>query len=195
MEQNANTMALANANCAPCCRVNVTAFIVVLILTLSMELYLLRHGIAEDYASSGRDADRALTAEGKRKLRDLLKVAAQAEVKPSLIISSPYRRARETAAIAVKSFEYPDEVLESSVLTPDANPHDLWDEVRTHKYASRLLLVSHEPLLSSAAAFLLNASSLRLDMKKGALLRIDLEGFSAQPHGILKWYLTPRLVA
>ena len=44
-----------------------------------MELYLLRHGIADDDAPGGRDADRALTAEGKKKLRDLLKVAANAD--------------------------------------------------------------------------------------------------------------------
>lgn len=160
-----------------------------------MELYLLRHGIAEDFAATGRDADRALTPEGKRKLRELLKVAAAADVKPSLIISSPYRRARETAAIAVKALDYNEEVLESSSIVPDAAPQDLWEEVRTHKYTSRLLLVSHEPLLSSAAAFLLNSPGLRIDMKKGALMRIDIEGFSAQPHGILKWYLTPRLTA
>lgn len=158
-----------------------------------MELYLLRHGIAEDFASSGRDADRALTAEGKRKLRDLLKVASAADVKPMLILSSPYKRAVETAAVAVKSFGYPGEVIQSNAIVPDGHPQELWEEVRVHKATARLLLVSHEPLLSSAAAFLLNSTSLRVDFKKGALMRIDLEGFAAQPQGILRWYLTPRL--
>ena len=152
-----------------------------------MELYLLRHGIAEDFATTGRDADRALTAEGKRKLRDLLKVAAQAGVQPSLIISSPYRRARETAVIAAKVLDYTEEILESSSLIPNAHPQELWEEVRVHKSAAKLLLVSHEPLLSSAASILLNASGMHVDFKKGALLRIDLEGFSSQPNGVLKW--------
>jgi phosphohistidine phosphatase len=160
-----------------------------------MELYLLRHGIAEDVASSGRDADRALTAEGKRKLREILKVAAQAELRPTLILSSPYKRAIETANIAAKSLEYKADILQSNAVVPNAHPNELWEEVRMHKVQPRLLIVSHEPLLSSAAALILNSNSLRVDFKKGALLRIDLEGFSAQPHGTLKWYLTPRLVA
>jgi phosphohistidine phosphatase len=160
-----------------------------------MELYLLRHGIAEDFAASGRDADRALTAEGKRKLRDLLKVAAQAGVQPSLILSSPYKRAKETAVIAAKVLDYADEIVESSALIPNAHPQELWEEVRVHKSASKLLVVSHEPLLSSATSVLLNANGLHVDFKKGAMLRIDIEGFSAQPAGLLKWYLTPRLVA
>lgn len=160
-----------------------------------MELYLLRHGIAEDSAPGGRDADRALTAEGKRKLRELLKFAAQADIRPSTILSSPYKRARETAAIAAKVLEFPGDPIESSSLVPNAHPQDLWEEIRLHRSASKLLLVSHEPLLSSAAAFIMNANGLQIDFKKGALLRIDLEGFSAQPAGLLKWYLTPRLIA
>ena len=158
-----------------------------------MELYLLRHGIAEDTSPGGHDSERALTAEGKRKLREILKVAAQADLSPSLIITSPYRRAKETAALAVKSLNFSGEVLESNALVPNAHPQELWEEVRMHKSETKLLLVSHEPLLSSAGALILNAQSLRIDMKKGAILRIDIEGFSAQPHGVLKWYLTPRL--
>lgn len=159
-----------------------------------MELYLLRHGIAEDLAPGGRDSDRALTTEGKKKMREILKVAAQAGVRPGLIVTSPYRRARETADIAAKALEYSGDILTSNALVPHAHAHELWEEVRMHKVNSSVLLASHEPLLSSAAAFLLNSSGLRVDFKKGALLRIDLEGFSAQPNGLLKWYLTPRLV-
>jgi phosphohistidine phosphatase len=51
-----------------------------------MELYLLRHGIAEDHSPSGRDQDRRLTEEGRDKLRKVLKRAAAAGVVPSLII-------------------------------------------------------------------------------------------------------------
>lgn len=160
-----------------------------------MELYLLRHGIAEDSSPTGRDADRALTAEGKRKLKEILRVAGQADLRPTLIITSPYRRARETAAIAVKSLDYTGELVESNSLVPNAHPQELWEEVRVHRSEQKLLLVSHEPLLSSAAAFLLNSSGLRIDMKKGAVMRIDLEGFSSQPTGMLKWYLPPRLVS
>ncbi len=160
-----------------------------------MELYLLRHGIADDAAPGGRDADRALTAEGKRKLRELLKVAADADLRPSLMLTSPYKRAADTAAIAAKALGYAGDVLETQALVPHADVQDLWQEVRAHRSETCLVLVSHEPLLSVAAAFLLNANAMRIDFKKGALMRIDVDGFSAQPSGVLKWYLTSRLVA
>lgn len=159
-----------------------------------MELYLLRHGIAEDAAIGRRDADRALTSVGKRKLRDILKVALDADLRPTLILSSPYKRAKETAVIAVKSLGYTGDVLETNALVPNAHPHELWQEVRMHKSEAKLLLVSHEPLLGTAASHLLNSSGLRVDFKKGAIMRIDFEAFSSQPAGVLKWYLTPRLV-
>ncbi|WP_031498891.1 phosphohistidine phosphatase SixA [Bryobacter aggregatus] len=159
-----------------------------------MELYLLRHGIAEDSAPGGRDADRALTPEGRKKLRELLKVAAAAGVKPTLILSSPYKRAQETAAIAAKSLAYTHDIIQSQALVPPAHAQELWEEVRMHRSEESLLLVSHEPLLSSAAGFLLNSTSMRMDFKKGGIFRVDLDSFQSQPSGVLKWYLTPRLV-
>jgi phosphohistidine phosphatase SixA len=62
-----------------------------------VQIYLLRHGIAEN---STPDSDRALTPEGREKLRRVLARARDADVAPSLILSSPYRRALETAEIA-----------------------------------------------------------------------------------------------
>ena len=64
-----------------------------------MRIYLLRHGIAEEGIGK-RDSERALTDEGKKKLRDLLNLAKHAGVEPSLVMSSPYRRAQETAEAA-----------------------------------------------------------------------------------------------
>ncbi len=40
-----------------------------------MQIYILRHGIAEDAAAGQSDSERALTSEGKKKLRNVLGVA------------------------------------------------------------------------------------------------------------------------
>ena len=68
-----------------------------------MLLFLLRHGIAEDQPARGLDADRALTAEGRRKLGLVLDRAASAAVRPDLILTSPYLRAAQTAQAAAAS--------------------------------------------------------------------------------------------
>jgi phosphohistidine phosphatase len=160
-----------------------------------MQLYILRHGIAEDGKPGSKDSDRALTAEGKKKLREVLRVAQKAGVAPKLIISSPYVRARETAEIAVDVLGYKETLLQTKVLIPSSDPRSVWDEIRVHSDVSELMLVGHEPLLSTLAAYLLGSKSLYIDMKKGALIRIDLSSFGPEPHGMLKWFLVPKLAA
>jgi phosphohistidine phosphatase len=158
-----------------------------------MELYLLRHAIAEDHSSSGRDADRALTEEGRVKLHRVLKRAASAGVSPSLIISSPYKRALETAEIAASALHYEGEILRSGSLIPDSSPPSVWSEIRSHHHEEAILLAGHEPLFSATVAFLLGSSHAMVEFKKAALVRIDLHGFGAEPQGVLQWMLTPKL--
>ncbi len=64
-----------------------------------MEIYLCGTELPRTADRGEADAERALTAEGKEKLRRVLK---RAKAKPSLILSSSYRRALETAAIAAE---------------------------------------------------------------------------------------------
>jgi phosphohistidine phosphatase len=156
-----------------------------------MEIYLLRHAIAETARHGQSDAERALTEEGRDKLRRVLDRARGAGVKPSAILSSPYRRAMETAAVAKEALAFGGEIERSEALVPNASPYDAWEEIRAHKSESSVLLASHEPLMSSLAAFLLGVPALQVDMKKAALLRVDCDRFGPQPKAVLKWMITP----
>jgi len=156
-----------------------------------MQIYLLRHGIAEDAKPGHADSERALTAEGRDKLRRVLKRARSADLDPSLVLSSPYRRAVETAGVAVEVFAYKGEIVRTLALVPEASPLDAWEEIRAHKEERAILLASHEPLMSSMVAFLVDSPALRVDMKKAALVRIDCDRFGARPAGLLRWMLTP----
>jgi phosphohistidine phosphatase len=153
-----------------------------------VQIYLLRHGIAEN---STPDSERALTPEGRDKLRRVLVRARDASVSPSLILSSPYRRALETAGIAAEVLHYHGAVVKVRELLPDASPYDTWEELRKRPEKEAILLASHQPLMSSLASFLLASPSLAVDMKKAALLRIDCERLGPEPQGMLKWMLTP----
>ena len=44
------------------------------------------------------------------------------------------------------------------------------------------------------SAFLLGFPNLSIDFKKGALLCVELHTVRPQPAGVLKWYLTPKLI-
>jgi phosphohistidine phosphatase len=155
-----------------------------------VQIYLLRHGIAEDGKPGRPDADRALTGEGREKLRRVVKRARAADCSPGLILTSPYRRAVETAAVAAEILEC-KEVVETHALVPEASPNEAWEEIRIHKDESAILLSSHEPLMSSMAAYLLRSPALQVDIKKATLVRVDCDRFTAEPHGVLKWMLTP----
>ena len=155
-----------------------------------MEIYLLRHGIAEDRAASGRDADRRLTPEGRSKLVRVLERASVAGVQPSLILTSPYRRALETAEIAAHELGYQGKPIRSDSLTPDSTPERVWDEIRAHRDEPAILLTGHEPLFSSTVAYLLGSTRSMVHFRKGALVRIDVTAMGPAPAGVLEWMLT-----
>jgi phosphohistidine phosphatase len=158
-----------------------------------MLLYLLRHGIAETSARSGRDADRVLTEEGRDKVRSVVRRARAGGMWPTLILSSPFARALETAQVSAKALGHEDEIVTSNAFIPEASPEEAWAEIRTHKTQPEVLLASHQPLCGALTAFLLNSPALAVDFRKSALLCIDLDGAGARPRGVLQWMLTSKL--
>jgi phosphohistidine phosphatase len=158
-----------------------------------MEIYVFRHGIAEDGGPNLPDADRALTDEGRRKVRDVAKTARRAGVEPSLVISSPYTRAVETAEIAIDELRYKGDLIRSKTLVPHGSPEKVWSELREHSGQSAILLAGHEPLLSHLVAYLLSTPTLRFEMKKAAMVAIEFTALTPSPHGILRWIIHPKL--
>jgi phosphohistidine phosphatase len=156
-----------------------------------MQIYLLRHGIAEDAAPGRPDSERPLTSEGREKLRRVLKRARSADCAPSVILSSPYKRAVETSAVAAEVLAYENQVVKVPSLVPEGSPEEVWQEIRRRPNERAILLSSHEPLMSTMVAFLLDSPALLVDMKKAALVRIDCERLGPRPKGVLKWMLTP----
>jgi len=156
-----------------------------------MELYILRHGIAED-GSGIRDEDRELTPRGRDELCALLRLAARGRVQPSLILTSPLVRAVQTAEIAALEFRYKGELLGTDTLIPEADPWAFWSELRLHRDQPAVLLASHNPLCSRLPGFLLSCPAMQVHFDKGAMARIDLDRLGAEPRGVLRWMLTPR---
>jgi phosphohistidine phosphatase len=160
-----------------------------------MEVYILRHGIAEERGAGRTDAERKLTAAGKEKLRAVLSRARAANVMPSAILTSPFPRAMETAEIAAEVLGYKGPILATDTLLPSSSPPAVWRELRHHGDEPAILLAGHEPLLSELASFLLGTSRVVVDMKKGALLRVDIEDVTGAPRGVIRWLMTPKLAS
>jgi phosphohistidine phosphatase len=158
-----------------------------------MEIYLFRHGIAEDAAAGEPDSSRKLTDEGKEKTAAVAKLAREADVRPSAIISSPYVRAVETARIAARELGFEGELITAPELVPHGSPENVWNVIRERREDDAILLAGHEPLLSHVTSYLLASPALRVEMKKSALVRIDIDSLRGAPHGILRWMLIPKL--
>ncbi len=160
-----------------------------------MELYLFRHGIAAGGDAGKPDSVRQLTDEGRSKTAAVARLARAAGAEPSLILSSPYDRAVQTARIAADELGYKDKILESRTLVPHGTPEGVWSEIRDHADEPSILLAGHEPLLSHLTAWLLGSLSLRVEMKKSTMVRIDADGGRTVPQGVLRWMVTPALAA
>lgn len=158
-----------------------------------MEIYLFRHGIAEEGKPGRPDSSRELTDEGRRRTADVVRLARKAGVQPTMILSSPYARAQQTAKVAAEELGYEGHILQTEALVPHSSPESVWKEIGDHADEAAVLLASHEPLLSHTVAYLLNSPALRVEMKKSAMVRIDMESLRAAPHGILRWMIVPRM--
>src|SRR5215471_9197640 len=126
-----------------------------------MEIYLLRHGLAvergaQDYNS---DAERPLTDEGERKLRDIALAMRKMELEFDLILSSPYTRARQTAEIVADGLKARKQLEYSDALTPDGSMRELIEFLNRRKpKPDSILLVGHEPYLSGLVSLLVSGN-------------------------------------
>jgi len=156
-----------------------------------MEIYLLRHGATERNAPSGGDADRRLTNQGMAEVTDVVTQAHRAGFNPSLILSSPYVRALETARLTARLLDYGQEILTTITLTPESTPEDAWEELWVYGDQPSILVVTHEPLISAVASRLLGSARTEIEFKTATLTRIDVETMTAKPRGVRRWTIVP----
>lgn len=157
----------------------------------NLKVYILRHATAQPRGPGVNEASRRLTPKGKSELTAVLKQAHKARVRPDVILTSPWARAAETARMAARALKC-GKTVETRSLLPEVEPARVLREIRAVKNAKSVMVAGHEPQLSHLAAFLLEAP-LSLDLKKAALVRIDIEHKDGPPRGVLKWMMTPRL--
>lgn len=163
-----------------------------------MDLFIIRHAIAEDrlqfHLKSPDDSQRPLTEEGRRKFKKLAKRFQKLMGEVDIIVSSPYRRARQTAKLLQE--HYPDvNLILSPALTPDADLQEFsaWCKKNLRKTDSRIVIVGHEPHLSKLASWLVFGSSVsRILLKKGGGVAIRIDGPVGPKTGLLQWVVTPR---
>jgi phosphohistidine phosphatase len=166
----------------------------------NVKLYILRHGRAGDRETwQGDDADRPLTDDGAARTTAAARGLTALGVQPDVILSSPYARASATAELVAPALGQP--VTLESALVPGATLAGVAKLLAAHGDAGAVMLVGHEPDLSTLAGELIaGPKGAAIELKKGACMRIDLPGRAVRhaavaPEklagaGMLVWLLT-----
>ncbi len=138
---------------------------------------LLRHGIAEDATGEMKDEDRALTSEGKARMKEIARGLARIVPEVDAIYSSPLVRAMQTAKRVAKVYGL--DVTPTDALRLDAPAKG----IAALLGAQRTILVGHAPELTRAIRMLAKAE---VELKKGGCCGI--RGTT------LEWVLTPKVL-
>ncbi len=156
-----------------------------------MKLYLMRHGAAEDAASSFHDFDRALTSKGRKRTRDVARALHRAGESPHLILASPLVRALQSAEIAAAVIDPEEPVGVRQEIAPNGDIMTLVHELAESQRKS-VMLVGHEPSLSTLVDQLLGGNIWDKPLQKSMVvgLKIDETG-----HGKLRFVLDPKTFA
>ena len=161
-----------------------------------MEIYLIRHGIAaeRDGFDNTTDPARPLTTIGRNKIKFIAQAMRTMGLSFDVIISSPYKRARQTAIIIATSFKTQSkEIVLTDNLIPDAKAMAILTEInRTCAKYRSVLLVGHEPHLSTLISLLLTGTThASISLKKGGLCHLSSNFPLTPKNSTLNCLLTP----
>ena len=161
----------------------------------AVELYILRHGEAGRRIPSGsKDSERPLTVAGLEEVEEVGRALVTLGVSLDFVATSPLKRAQQTADAVAKLLKVKKgSVEEWSELRPEGGRPDLYRKLSQFKSESSILVVGHEPYLStmiSEIAFGSGAGGIAL--KKAGLAKLTVSSFQPRIRGELRWLLTPK---
>jgi phosphohistidine phosphatase len=160
----------------------------------SVELYLIRHAIADQRGEKWPDDNkRPLTEDGMARMRKAARGLVRLGVSFDVIMTSPLVRARQTAEIVAAAADSKPPLVTVESLSPDGGYAAIVADLEKQTRKSRIALVGHEPLIGELAARLIGSRH-PIEFKKGAVCRIDVDSIPPAGPGDLRWMLTPKIL-
>jgi len=159
-----------------------------------IDLFILRHGEAGNrMAVVEEDSERPLTPEGRADMQKIAKSLKAIGLQTNKIYTSPVKRARETAEIAAKILNI-STLEEWNELKPEGSKAALYRKLERLERNSRLILVGHEPYLTSMMGEIIGTTSPKIVLKKGGVAKVRITSFTPRISGELRWLLTPKIM-
>ena len=117
-----------------------------------MELYLLRHGDAgrSMAISAGQDSgDLPLTIAGREEIALVARSVRMLNLKISAIVTSPLKRAVQTAKIIARVLAIEKRISIWNELLPQGDRSKLYNKLNQYTRESTILMIGHKPYLSN----------------------------------------------
>ena len=160
----------------------------------AFELYVVRHDLAEERGEAWPDdTKRPLTEEGMQRMRKASRSLARLGLEIDIVLTSPLVRARQTAEIFAAGFAPHPTVVNLEVLSPGGSAAAVIAELENYSRKRRIALVGHEPGVGELAARLAGVRH-AMEFKKGAVCRIDVDALPPKGPGMLRWFLSPKVL-
>ena len=145
-----------------------------------MQLFVIRHALAEESTPGGDDASRELTKEGAKKLKQVVRGMRTLDIKFARILSSPWARALQSAELL-------EPICDRAPITTDLLCQPPRSELLAQiaELGEDTAIVGHEPWLGQLVAWLAFG-----DTRHGEAFALQkagvvwLEG-NVIPHGML----------
>jgi phosphohistidine phosphatase len=157
-----------------------------------MQIFFLRHANAgEPGPNPAKDQKRPLDKLGVEQSHDVGRALAALNITVDAIISSPLKRATQTAAVVANEIDHEEKVVIDNALRPGATWDQFQELLRRYSRKDAIMVVGHNPTMTEFLNKLIGAPPTALELKKGAIARVEKEGRKA---AVLKWCMPPKVV-
>lgn len=158
-----------------------------------MIVYFLRHANAGNHlANPKKDEKRALDKEGIEQCGYVGRALAALDVQVDTVISSPLKRATQTAALIGNEMGHEGKLQIDAGLRPQATFAEFRKLVDKYAQQEAIMVVGHNPNLSEFLGRVISDAGCEaaVELRKGAVARVELRRTS----GSLHWVLTPKVL-
>ena len=156
-----------------------------------MTVYFLRHANAgQKRLNPKADVKRPLDAEGIEQCRYVGRLLNAMDTHVDLILSSPLKRATQTASMVGNEIAYEQKIELTPALAPGGDYKDFLALLRRNGRLEAVMVVGHNPTMSRFLSLLVGANDRAIEMKKGSVARVEI----GPKRAVLNWLVTPRLV-
>jgi|SRR5581483_1759640 len=157
-----------------------------------MIIYFVRHASAgERLSNPKKDEKRPLDADGIEQCGVMGRALAALNVQPDVIISSPLKRATQTAALIGNEIGFEGKLQLEAAMRPEAPFPEFRRMLEKYSKQEAVMVVGHNPSITEFLGRMIVRSGAGADIefKKGGVARAETIRRSA----VLNWYLTPKM--